>query len=775
MNGRLFYLSVAAFLGILSSTGKWQLYFLIFILYIICLYIFKNFSSVFFLVIVFFYTIYFFTANHFNHVSISKFSGHESILTVRIDDAISFDGDRLRAVAYHLQNKEKIYVSYKMKTKEEKAVLQKTFLVGALCKIEADLKKPVSFNNPNSFQYKLYLERKRIYWIADIKSLQIQSQESSIAHPLLALRRIRDKEIKIIEENMPPSIAPITAAMIFGDRSLIHQNIIAVYQKIGITHLLAISGLHVSLLAAMIYYLGIRSGITKESMKRFLYFILPLYSVLAGSTPSVNRAVIMMICIMFFSSGENSTRVGALDGLSISFLLLILFDPMVVYDVGFQLSFSVSLGLVLSAPVMLKKRSDKISLLLTTSYIAQLCSIPFILFFFFKTSILGVLVNLIYIPLFSFIFMPLAFLLYFLLRLFGFVPMFLGNFLSLFISLSDHAAIKFSTIPYLEVVTGRQGTFLNLFMMILIIFVLVYWETHSFDKKTGFILLLPWIFLVLISIMPIFRPQGEVTILDVGQGDCIFIRLPYNKGAYLIDTGGVLKFEQEDWRVRSKEFEIGRDVVVKFLNGKGISSIDKLILTHGDIDHVGGAVGVLDGIEVKEIIIPRVKETSEAVKGITKLAKQKETRIVKVSKGDYWKVGAFSFKILNPNMNFDGESNSGSIVISAKIGGMDWLFTGDLDSAGEERLMRSYPFLKVDVLKVGHHGSKYSSNNIFIEKIKPKWALISAGRGNRYGHPHKEVLDILQDIGCKVLRTDENGAITYRFSDEVGTFSVYVP
>ncbi|SFA95386.1 MULTISPECIES: DNA internalization-related competence protein ComEC/Rec2 [unclassified Bacillus (in: firmicutes)] len=775
MNGRLFYFSIAALLGILSSTERWQWYFLLFLLFIFCLYSFKNFSNVFFLLIVAFFSIYLFTANLLDQQRISKFSGHESSFSVRIDDGISFDGDRLKAVAYHIQNKEKIYLSYKMKTKEEKLVLQKTLLIGAICKIEADLKKPTSFNNPNSFQYKIYLERKRIYWIADIKSLEIVPQKPSLAHPLLELRRVRDKEIKMIEENSPPSIAPITAAMIFGERSLIHQDILNAYQKIGVIHLLAISGLHVSLLAAMIYYLGIRVGFMRESMKKFLYIILPIYSVLAGATPSVNRSVLMMICIMFFSKRKFSFKVGAIDGLSFSFLLLTLMDPLVVYDVGFQLSFSVSLGLVLSAPVILKKASDKLALLLTTSYIAQLCSIPFILFFFFKTSILGVVVNLIYIPLFSFVFMPSVFFLYFLRKLFGYMPMSIEKVLSLFISISNKLAIKLSTLQYFEVITGRLGSFLTIVIILLIIFVHVYWERHSFDKKLWVIIFLPWIFVIFLPFASHFHPEGEVTILDVGQGDCIFIRLPNNHGTYLIDTGGVLKFEQEEWRRRSKEFEIGRDVVVKFLNGKGVSTIDKLILTHGDMDHVGGAVGVLNGIKVKEILIPSVKETSETVKEVAKLAKQKQIQIVKVSKGDYWKSGPYSFEILNPKENFDGESNSGSIVILANMGEMNWLFTGDLDSLGEERLMKSYPSLKVDVLKVGHHGSKYSSEDIFIQQIKPQWALISAGKGNRFGHPHREVLDKLQAIGSRVLRTDENGAITYRFSNEGGTFSVYVP
>jgi competence protein ComEC len=143
--------------------------------------------------------------------------------------------------------------------------------------------------------------------------------------------------------------------------------------------------------------------------------------------------------------------------------------------------------------------------------------------------------------------------------------------------------------------------------------------------------------------------------------------------------------------------------------------------------------------------------------------------VVKAAEGSQWKNGKSTFFVLSPEKNFQGERNSGSIAIMAYIGGLNWFFGGDLDKEGEERIIKKYPNLHIDVLKAGHHGSKTSTSEQFINQIKPAIALISVGEQNRYGHPHNEVLEQLKNT--TVYRTDEHGAITYRFFRESGTFS----
>jgi competence protein ComEC len=271
------------------------------------------------------------------------------------------------------------------------------------------------------------------------------------------------------------------------------------------------------------------------------------------------------------------------------------------------------------------------------------------------------------------------------------------------------------------------------------------------------------------------NPYGEVTMIDVGQGDSILIHLRHGKGNYLIDTGGSLNFVEEDWKMKSKPFEVGRDVVVPFLKGKGITRIDKLILTHGDMDHIGGATSILSSLKVKQILMPSVTEPSQTEQLIAKEAQRQGIPVIKVSSGDQWHQGENNFYVLSPEKNFTGERNRGSIAFVATIGGVSWFFGGDLDQEGEEKIIKQHPNLKIDVLKAGHHGSKTSSAESFINQIKPKVTLISVGEHNRFGHPHQEVLQRLAAVNTKIYRTDWQGAITYIFYRGKGTFLTYLP
>ena len=269
--------------------------------------------------------------------------------------------------------------------------------------------------------------------------------------------------------------------------------------------------------------------------------------------------------------------------------------------------------------------------------------------------------------------------------------------------------------------------------------------------------------------------NGEVTFLDVGQGDCIFISLPFGKGNYLIDTGGSLTFEREQWQERSQPFDVGEDTVIPFLKSKGVTTINKLIITHGDADHAGSAEVILREIKVKELVLSARKEKNELERKLVGVAQREGTAIRFVRSGDSWRVGKDRFYILSPEANNQGDANNGSIVLYTELGGLRWLFTGDLEAEGEEKLIKKNPTLVVDVLKVGHHGSKSSTTEDFLESVSPKWAIISVGENNRYQHPHREVLERLKNKEIDIFRTDQLGAITYTFRKETGTFSVQNP
>ncbi|GAB6249213.1 hypothetical protein BCSAG_05300 [Bacillus cereus] len=270
-------------------------------------------------------------------------------------------------------------------------------------------------------------------------------------------------------------------------------------------------------------------------------------------------------------------------------------------------------------------------------------------------------------------------------------------------------------------------------------------------------------------IYPYFRGSGSVTFIDVGQGDAILIRLPYDKGIYLIDTGGTLRVNKEEWQQKKHEFSVGNDVLIPFLQKEGIKTIDKLIVTHGDADHIGAAQELLSYIPVKEVVFGRKGKDAVLEKVVKKRALEKEMKITEVGEGESWSVNEAEFFVLAPKGKEKSENNA-SIVIWAKFGGLKWLFTGDLEEEGEKILVEAYPDLQVDVLKVAHHGSNTSSIEPFLNVIQPRVAIISVGKQNRYGHPHKEVIERFEKMGSAIWRTDKQGAISYVFKGENGTF-----
>lgn len=222
---------------------------------------------------------------------------------------------------------------------------------------------------------------------------------------------------------------------------------------------------------------------------------------------------------------------------------------------------------------------------------------------------------------------------------------------------------------------------------------------------------------------------------------------------------------------------MGAKTVVPFLKSKGICTIDKLILTHGDLDHIGGSTAIIEQLRVKEIMYPNVKgDWSVEEEHLLKLVEKKRIPIRFMQAGQKWSTGKESFMVLAPIEKENLTKNNSSIVIFAKIAGITWLFTGDLEKEGELALMNKYPDLReINVLKVGHHGSKTSSTSVFIEQLRPKIAVISVGINNRYHHPSMDVLTILEDYKVKVFRTDENGGISFYFSEKGGTFQLQIP
>ncbi|MBB6445960.1 DNA internalization-related competence protein ComEC/Rec2 [Bacillus benzoevorans] len=702
----------------------------------------------------------------------TNLSGKEKTFELSLNELGTIDGDKLTLTAEERHFHEKLVMKYRIKSEEEHTALKKYLTPGLICRMQGTLERPQSSTNENSFNYKTYLERKHIYWLLEPEKFNLENCQRTKGL-LSGLKGIRAKGISYLEEHFPEEAVPLSAALLFGTSELMDEDMLDSFRELGIVHLIAISGLHITILVTMIYFLLLRLGVTREKGILLLFICLPIYGILAGASPSVNRSVLMTMLLLFCSWRKDRQRL--LDVISLTFLLYVFVLPNSIYDVGFQLSFLATYAILLSAPIILTRYTHPVSLGLAVSYISMICTAPVLLYFFFEFSFISLLVNLLYIPLFNLVLLPYVF--------FGFLfdllfPGLAGHLLmplNSVIIFMNHLTEKIASLPWNTLVLGRpEPPFLLLYIWgFLMLFVL--WEAGHKGKWRTLLFLLPFLLFASQYAYNHFSLEGEITFLDVGQGDCIFIKLPFGRGIYLIDTGGNIPFEQEPWQIRKSRYDTGKDTVVPFLKSKGVTVIDKLIITHGDQDHAGGAPAVLKEVKVKELVLPDVRERNDLVNRMIQLAKKQQIPLKFVHDGERWKSGDYLFQIISPEADSTSEGNDGSIVLFAEIGGLKWLFTGDLEEEGEARLMRKYPALKADVLKAGHHGSHSSTSEAFVAQLSPHIAVISVGKHNRYGHPSEEVIERLSERKIKILRTDLSGAITYTFEKELGTFSVHHP
>ena len=649
----------------------------------------------------------------------------ESIYTYTSKDAIgivkeySYSNDLLKLT---ISNKEKLIVYYYLK-KEEQIDIE----LGDKIQVIGEFSKPKQNTTKHLFNYQTYLYNKNIFYIVNASEIKKISSKKNAYYKLkqLVLNRV--------------SLSPYLKAFILGDKSDIPSQVTKSYQENGISHLFAISGMHIALLSSIV--LKLLQKLKLSETKRYFYtsIFLIIYLMLIGLSASALRGVLFFILFSinkiyyFYIKPQNIF----LLVLSISLLI----NPYYIYDIGFQYSFLISLTLLLTAHSITGNYLQK---LLKTSIISFLVSAPISLYNYYQLNFLSIIYNLFYVPLVSLIIFPLSLICLFIKPL---LPIY-----NLLILLLEKTSLFLNKITIGKIIFPK----LPLIIYFIYVFILIFIIRKLIRKENKYLLILV-IMLFFHYLYPSLIRSTYIIMINVGQGDSILIHS--NNESTLIDTGGTINN-------KDNESKVVLNTTIPLLKSLGIKKIKYLILTHGDADHMGEAKYLIENFKVENILINEgdinyLEKELMALRGDLTIG----------AEGTYISCGDIELVQLNKDLN---EENDSSQIYFAAYQNYTFLFMGDASIKSEEYIMDNYDLGQIDFLKVGHHGSKTSSGKKFIEKISPKYSLISAGKDNKFNHPNDSVLDILK--GSTIYRTDIDGTVTFKIKNKnlkIETYASY--
>ncbi|MCR5746338.1 MAG: DNA internalization-related competence protein ComEC/Rec2 [Lachnospiraceae bacterium] len=556
----------------------------------------------------------------------------------------------------------------------------------------------------------------------------------------------------------------IIKAMVIGDKNDLSEELKDMYRSAGMSHVLCISGLHISLIGTGLIGLLIRLKVKR----RYTYIAAVLFSVgygfLTGMGVSALRAVIMfMIGLM---SGVVKRTPDMITSMSIAGTVIIMTKPLYVLDAGFTLSFAAVAGIGIfseSVNIMVPGKNKVIEAIRASAAITVFM-LPVTLYYFYKITVFSVPINVIVIPLLG-VLMPSA-----LLSLpAGALCRPLGCLISIPARIILLLYGKLTEInadnPFSVVTVGRPSVIQIILFYAGIVFITKYalsrYKAYSLIsgkrnvkmKPGNYLIYYGSLVLLIIMLMFHFRSPLSLTMIDVGQGDCHLIRFPQNQ-IMMIDCGSSDINEAAKYRV------------IPYLESEGISSIDYAVITHLDDDHINGYMEILSegrraDVRIKNLIMPDIYNKDEKYISLCELASRAGTSVKVIHADESFMIDEVGIRCLNPVKNKPySDINAASVCLEIAYRGFKALYTGDVQEEGEADMMKRLGTDKYTLLKCAHHGSKNSTPESLLKMIRPEVTLISAGVDNSYGHPHKELLERLIRADSRVYVTSNNGAVT---------------
>lgn len=657
----------------------------------------------------------------------SIYRGNETSITGNIM-SYSINGNKLKM---NIKDKEEVIATYYIKTEEELVYLKENIGIGKAITVNGTLNEPINNTIPNTFNYKKYLYNNKIYYLFDAHSYNIQNDNN-------LLDRAKDYLIKRAYNSKNSEYLLV---LVLGDKALISSDEYNTYQNNGTSHLLAVSGSHITVILLVLSFFLKK---LKEVPKLIIIsLILLFFAFVTNNASAVNRAIYFFIINRINKLGN--LKLSNIQVLFITAFILLLLDPFTIYDLGFIYSFCISLGIVYYSD---KLNGNLLIATLKVSIIAFLFSLPISSYINYEVNLSSILINLIFVPWISYIVFPISIITFI-------FPIF-NPILSILLSITN--------------VLNNIGEFISIFINVpkmplvvaIILFILLLLAKNN--KKYLYVIL---IILGLIKLSPLINSSYEVYFLDINQGDSAIIITPHKRDVVMIDTGGKITYEVEDWKKGDKTYNLS-DNTIKFLKSKGITTIDYLITTHGDYDHLGEVQNIVNKLNVKNVIFNNDSYNTLELELIDVL---NDKNIKYCQNIKTLNITNNTIYFLNDYL-YDNE-NDNSNVLYLSIYDKKFLFMGDAGINVEEDLMNKYNLENITVLKVGHHGSKTSSSKNFIDYVNPLISVISVGRNNRYNHPST---DVLANLSNRIIyRTDIDGTIKFNIKKNKFDIKTYEP
>ncbi len=635
---------------------------------------------------------------------------------------------------------------------KEKIVLNvsgnKLLNIGDRVYFNGELKLPIENTNPKLFDYRLNLMTEGVYGVSSIKDHNIQRIDRENRYII----KLRFKELvtNTFATYLSEDNASLMTSVFLGQSSYLEDEDIQIYRNMGLAHILAVSGLHIGIIAGFIFFVLSNLGIKRRVNVFITLSIIWLYGYLIGFPPSIVRSSIMFT-VLYISQLAHEPY-DSINALSFAMFVLLLINPYYLFNIGFQLSFGATFSIIVFAPRIRRlfypynnKITKSISLILGV----QIGLLPFQAYYFNQINPLSIIANLVIIPILSF-----ALVLGFLMVNFTFIPYINGIIGAILDNILNFEAILLGILQKInifniKVFSPELSTIIIFYLILLIIFGLV--DIKGFNRFIQKAVLVSLIFIILFNIYLIYDYDDiEIHFIDVGQGDAILIRS--KRADYLMDTGGSL----------FGDYNIAEGVTLTYLNKLGIFRLDGLFITHFDEDHSQGVQLFLDEMDIGYIFISQLPDDVEKLNAIN------SSKVIPIilRAGDKLKLDDDLYlDVLWPMDSVFYQGNNSSLVSILRSRGTNILLTGDIEKE-VEYLLKGRIEYPIDIVKVPHHGANTSSTDEFISSIRPRDAIISVGRNNMYNHPSSDVIDRYDKYGVNLYRTDYMGLIKVTIDKE---------